>query len=60
MEEIINKLNDLNHFSSGLYSITISTQGLIYLKNYNNPIFVTEDVQELREYMYKIILKQTS
>ena len=57
MKEIIDKLKDLNRETGGLYSINITSNGSIYLKNYNNTILITDSVQELRENMYKEILK---
>ena len=57
MEEIINKLKDLNARADGLYSIKITPNGFLHLKNYENTMLVTEYVQELREEMYRIILK---
>jgi hypothetical protein len=58
MEEIINKLLDLNAKTKGLYSIKITPSGFMHLKNFDNSIFITGSIQELREKMYKIILEQ--
>ena len=60
MEEIINKLHDLNAKTKGLYSIKITPNGFLHLKNFENSVLVTQSVQELREEMYIIILKQNS
>ena len=57
MNEIIDKLLDLNDKTDGLYSINITSNGSLHLKNYNNTILITDSVQELRENMYKEILK---
>lgn len=57
MEEIIEKLHDLNRITKGFYTIKILSLGGILLKNFENTKFVTNDVQELREFMYNEILK---
>jgi len=57
MEEIIRKLKDLNEKTKGMYTVKLLSFGGILLKNYENTVFVTNDVQELREFMYKEILK---
>ena len=60
MEEIIDKLKDLNNKTEGLYAIRITAQGIILLTNYKNVVFIADTVQDLREEMYRIILKQNS
>ena len=57
MEEIIEKLSDLNRITGGFYTIKILSMGGILLKNFENTEFVTSSVQALREYMYNEILK---
>ena len=62
MEDLVNKLQDLNRISSRKYSIQILSSGefVLHERLENESSYFCCDAQELRERMYRIILKYRS
>jgi hypothetical protein len=57
MEELIDKLRDLNRKTKKGYHVSVYASGDIFLKNDGDFIFFATDMQSLREEMYRMILE---
>ena len=56
MDDILLKLSDLNNATGTMHYIQLWSESIGYLCGEKQPIYF-ESIQDLREIMYKIILK---